>query len=113
MNSAEKFKPLRLKRLHPDADAVHAGIVVAEEFVAVDGAWIGFQRNLAVEVDGKRRGDPGKEFADARRLKSRWCAAAEEYTLHGPAAPILQLAVMLQLLQERVGIIYFRNFRHD
>src|SRR6185503_13315930 len=113
VNAAEKLEQFWLEGLHADADAIDSGIAIAEKFVAVDSSRVSLQCYFAIKIDWKRCRDPGEELADAFRLERRRGAAAEEDTLHGPSAPRVRVAVMLQLPQQRVGILHFRNVRHD
>jgi len=113
VNAPEEFKQFGLKRLHADTDAIDAGIVVAEEFIAVNGSGIGFQSDLTVGFNGKRRRTPSEELADALRLERRWCAAAKKNALRRTAAPFLRVAIACQFGEQRIHIGLFGNFGDD
>src|SRR5882724_5128262 len=112
MNASQKFENFWLKRLHADADAIHAGVAVAEKFVAIDRARVGFKRDFAIGIDRKRGRNPRQKLADARGLECRRSAAAEENALYGLTPPIIQVSIMFKLPQQSVGIVSFGDFLH-
>src|SRR6266508_3860490 len=112
MNASQKFENLWLKRLQADADAIHAGVAVAEKFVAIDRTRVGFKRDFAIGINRKRGRNPRQKLADAGGLERRRSAAAEENALYGSTPPIIQVSVMFKLPQQSVGISLFRNDGH-
>src|SRR6266498_967414 len=113
MTASQKFENSWLKRLHADADAIHAGVAVAEKFVAIDRARVGFKRDFAIGIDRKRGRNPRQKLADAGGLERRRSAPAEENALYGSTPPIIQVSVMFKLPQQSVGIASFGDFRYD
>src|ERR1051325_5333503 len=109
MAAAQKFQQSRLKRLDADADCVCPRVAIAEKFVAVHVARIGFQRDRAVRVDRKRRRHPSQELADALGLEGRGRAAAEKNALRRAPAPFVGIPVMFQLPQQRVRVALLRD----
>src|SRR4030095_5222360 len=110
MNASQKFENSWLKRLHADADAIDAGVAVAEKLIAIDCAWIGFQGDFAISIDRKCGGDPREELTDAVWVKCRRRAAAEENALYRPTLPIIGVSEIFKLAQQGAGIDLFGDF---
>src|SRR5688572_19362986 len=113
MNASQKFENSWLKRLHANANAINAGVAVTAKFIAIDGSRIRLQRDLAIEIDRKRRCDPGQELTYTCWFESRGRAAAKEDALHSSAAPFVQALVMFQFSQQSIGVSSFRDHWHD
>ena len=113
MNAAEKLEQPGLKRLHPDADAIDAGVTVAKKFLAINGARIRFQSDFAIGLTGKRCGDRREKLTDALWFEGGWRAAAEKNALHGSAAPFVSTAEEFELAQQSISIALLWDLRHD
>src|SRR5258708_10579544 len=104
MNAAENLEQPGLKRLHADADAIDAGVTVTEEFLAIDGAGIRFQGDLAIGLEGKRCGDRREKLTDALGFEGGRRAAAQKHALHDSAAPLHSPAECLKYAQQSIRI---------
>ncbi len=51
MGTAENAQPVRLQRLHPEADPVHSGGAKAGKLDLVQSLGIGFKRYLGIWLD--------------------------------------------------------------
>src|SRR5207342_205671 len=113
MNPAEKLEQMRLERLHADADTIHPTGAVAGEICTFHGSGIGFQSNFAVRIDRKQPIRAFEDACNARRLKSRRGAAAEEDRLDTSVATMIHAGIMTQLLNQCLSVTCFRDFRDD
>src|SRR5262245_53012700 len=98
MNPTEKLEQMRLERLHAETDTIHPARAVADEVCTVHGSRVGFQSNFAGRVDIEQRGCAFENAPDARWLKGRRRATAEEDRLDASGTPMIDAGIMIQFL---------------
>jgi hypothetical protein len=67
-----------VEALHADRQPRHAGAAVGAETLALEGAGVGLQRDLAAGLERQPRADVGQQAVDGRRREQAGRAAADE-----------------------------------
>ena len=92
VNAAEKLEQPGLKRLHADADAIDAGVAVAEKFLAINGARVRFQSDFAIGLDwGNVAATEDEAYGCSAGSKVDGVPPPKN-ALHGSAAPFVATA---------------------
>ncbi len=98
--------------LHADRQPRHAGGAEGPESVALEGAGVGLERDLAARLQRQPGADVGQQAVDARGRKQAGRAAADEDAEHAPAPDLRQRRLEVGTQGIEVGVLGQRAGRH-
>ena len=85
VHAAERAQRGVVEALHADRQARDAGRAEGAEALALEGAGVGLERDLAARLQRQPRADVGQQAVDALGREQAGRAAADEDAVHAPA----------------------------
>jgi hypothetical protein len=108
MDAPQRFQMRLVKTLYAQRQSVHTGIAKALEFIRLDRAGIGFQRNFGIDIQRQQHAHRAENSIHRLRRKQAGRTAADKHAVY--LAPPDQWQRHFQVANQRIDIGCFRHF---